>query len=102
MYLADIYEEYLQQKESFLDQFIADGSEQELFASSYIHGHLSLVASKVFSSRGERVTQQDFDHHTLQFQLQMRQSIDDAIASKEVQGQDAEDVKVMLERLFTA
>lgn len=100
MILKPPFEQYVQDKEAFLDGFIDAGSEQELFAASYIHGHLSLVAANVFGL-AEIDTNGDVNAKYIErFTAELTTSIDDAINDKELLGDDINDVKDMLKRMF--
>lgn len=91
------FEQFLQQCESFLDSYIDAGSEQELFVSSYIHGHFSVVAASFHNLDDYS----ELEQLVLAFQQQLKQGIDNAIANNELSSEDAEHVQSMLDKLFS-
>ncbi|MFC3120529.1 YfcL family protein [Agaribacter flavus] len=100
MVLAQAFEQYLQKKEAFLDKFIDCGSDQELFAASYIHGHLSVVAAQVFDLQDGEIDRETIDQYTKRFCEALYTSIDTAIDKKELDDEDAADVNTMLCQLL--
>lgn len=90
-------DDYFDTKEAFLDAFIDHGSEQELFISSYIHGHFSVEAAKVCSLANMQVSQR-----IAMFETNLRLAIDNAIGNQELASSDASDVVAMLEQVFQA
>lgn len=88
-------ETYLDAQEAKLDQFISTGTEHELFLSSYIHGHFSVQAAAVVSQPFSSVEQ------AIQtFESGLYNSIKQALDSKELDAQDAQDVLKMFKGLF--
>lgn len=88
------FEQYLDYHEAFLDKFINQDSEHELFISSYIHGHFSVEAAKTLN--------QGFDSQSeciKFFREQLCASIEQAINNNELEERDAEDVKEMLDTM---
>jgi|GEM_PF-1671242 len=105
--LEDEVEAYFQVKEAYLDSFIDNGSEQELFASSYIHGHFSVIAANVMRSLNSSTSQHSPNDtkqmlsETLQtFEQLLKKSINTAITENELARDDANDVVYMLEKLL--
>lgn len=84
---------YLDAKEAFLDNFIGKGSDQELFVTSYIYGHFSVVAAKTMQHIG---LFDDAEQGVMFFVEHLQESVDSAIENGELDGQDASDVKDML------
>ena len=99
MYLSQKFEQFVQRKEAFLDSFIDSGSNQELFAACYIHGHLSVVASQVFTEDDENLSESEVSAAYAKFTIELTSNIRKAINEKELEGQDAMDVLQMLDRL---
>ncbi|MGQ8364019.1 YfcL family protein [Glaciecola sp. 1036] len=102
MILSAEFEDYLSNKETFLDSFIEHGSDQELFAASYLHGHLSLIAARVFGEYTNNTTEAEFNQATSKFLSELQLSIQQAIDEKELTAEDAADVQKMYQRLLTA
>ena len=101
------FERYLERAEAYLDSFIEAGTEQELFAASYIHGHFSVVAAKLIKSvfdfcEDEKAlaNQTRLGNLIQQFESDLKNSIEIAIESNELSTADAEDVLLMLDTLF--
>lgn len=104
-----------------MDSFIDSGSDQELFVSSYIHGHFSVVAANLLHVVKNAITTKivvknklDTDKNQLSsvateqsvlqyfchcFFSELSASIDTAVANKELSTEDAEQVFVLLEKL---
>lgn len=89
-------EKYLDTKEAFLDKFIGNGTDHELFITSYIHGHFSVVAAKTMQ---HTPLFEDADQAFVFFTEHLQQSIFDAIEKGELESQDAKDVTTMLKQL---
>ena len=102
MFLAPVFETYLTHKESFLDKFIDSGTDQELFAAGYIHGHVSLVAARTFGGISDVAAESQATDHIRAFEEALCQNIDIAIDNAELGAEDARDVKLMLERFKQA
>lgn len=86
---------YFDHKESYLDGFIDSGSDQELFVSSYIHGHFSVQAAKACALQS--ATDKERVHV---FEQGLGDAVNLAIQNKELSSQDATDVKKMLGKLW--
>jgi hypothetical protein len=101
------FEDYLEAKENYLDSFIADGSDQDLFVASYIHGHFSVVAANLVASfdtddlpiTGVKSNDQ---HHkmTQAFNIELKTCIENAISKGELSSKDSVDVRNMLSTLL--
>jgi len=100
--LAAEQERYLLEKEAFLDQFIERDDEYQLFISSYIHGHFSVVAAALARSIAEGKIGPFDDSSSFQayFEALLRREIDSAIANEELSDKDAQAVLNMLSTLF--
>jgi hypothetical protein len=104
--ITDAQALYLDQKEAYLDQFIDHNDDYQLFISSYIHGHFSVVAAKLASTVAQvspsEHEQADSDWFSHAFEQQLRQDIESAIANNELSVKDAQAVKRMLSAMFNA
>ncbi len=87
---------YFEHKEAFLDSFIDAGSEQELFVSSYIHGHFSVAAAQSISNSRNTSLTELIDG----FEARLEQSIATAVSNNELSDNDAIDVTKMLSNLW--
>lgn len=95
------YHLYLDKKEAFLDSYIDTGSDHELFVASYIHGHFSVVAANILNTMHEPKNQGfGLLHWQEKIIAMLSQSIDLAIANKELSDKDARDVLMMRGALF--
>ena len=97
--------DFFDKKEHFLDSFIDSGSEQDLFVTSYIHGHFSVEAAKVMASASQcKAIDMSVENTAKQFEQTftslLNASISNAISNKELEAQDAKEVQNMLERMF--
>lgn len=101
-------EEYFDSVEAFLDSFIENGDEQELFISSYLHGHFSVVAAGVLLNEQkmlnfEKNANTHKKPHTIGYQSNLKyllhESINAAIANQELSHSDAEQVRLMVEKI---
>lgn len=88
-------EQYLDDKESFLDAFIDTGTEHDLFVSSYIHGHFSVQAAQL--AIGDTQSTASLIES---FEQALQTSIFIAIENNELSQSDAQDVRTMLKALF--
>nr|WP_168710929.1 YfcL family protein [Ningiella ruwaisensis] len=95
-------ENYLEQKEQFLDQFIESNDEYKLFVSSYIHGHFSVVVANLpeHFTEVDGLESVDLDTFSTTFEQNLRRDIDQAIENNELSSEDAGRVSDMLEELF--
>lgn len=96
-------EQYLDQKEAFLDQFIDLDDEYLLFISSYIHGHFSVVAAKLANaiSDGSVPPFRELEDFQIQFEGLLKDDINKAITDKELSDSDAKAVLQMLSKMFS-
>jgi hypothetical protein len=92
--MTEAQEQYLDAKECFLDQFIDQGSDHALFVSSYIHGHFSVVAANMPHNI------ENVDKFTRDFNTRLHDTIERAIADKELSEDDADAVLNMLAKMF--
>lgn len=97
-------ESHLDRQEQFLDSFIDSGSEQDLFIASYIHGHFSVVAVNFLNtiqtsseSRLSSLTETDVLNS---FNLELKDSVNQAISKGELEQSDAKLVLNKLNQLF--
>ncbi|WP_371195843.1 YfcL family protein [Glaciecola sp. SC05] len=97
-------EQYLEQKEAFLDKFIDLDDEYQLFISSYIHGHFSVVAAKLSTaiSAGEITPLTDTESFKQYFEGLLNKDIEKAIANQELSAVDAASVTSMLIAMFSS
>lgn len=77
-----------EQAQAFLDEFIAAGSDDELFASGYLRGHIDLIIGTAIVNEQE-VTKQEIVDGVVA-------SIDKAIKSGELEQKDIEVVNQIL------
>lgn len=103
-------ENYFDQVEAFLDSFIENGNEQELFVSSYLHGHFSVVAAGVLLSEQQMImfTNNADDnkvcrstHYQDVLKNLLSKSINTAIANLELSNEDAVQVRQLVEKIPT-
>lgn len=94
---------YLEQKEAFLDQFIDQEDEHNLFISSYIHGHFSVVMAKLSAAIASQQNTYENNLHGFEheFQSLLYHDIQQAIANKELSDEDADAVSNMLGVMFS-
>jgi len=88
-------EHYFDVKEAFLDDYIDSGSDHDLFVASYIHGHFSVEAARAITQRDGKLSEQ-----IAMFEAHLQQSIENAIINKELNSNDANDVRLMLVELL--
>lgn len=77
-----------EQAQAFLDQFIASGSDDELFASGYLRGHIDLIIGTAIVNQQTVNVEEIIDG--------VAASIDKAIKSGELEQQDIEIVNSIL------
>lgn len=77
-----------EQAQAFLDQFITSGTDDELFASGYLRGHIDLIIGTAIVNE-QAVTKQEIIDGTVA-------SIDKAIKSGELEQKDIEVVNGIL------
>jgi hypothetical protein len=92
--MNEAQEHYLETKEVFLDQFIDQGPDHALFVSSYIHGHFSVVAANMPPNI------ENLAEFRRDFKTRLYDTIERAIADKELSASDAEAVLEMLAKMF--
>lgn len=97
-------ESYLDRQEQFLDSFIDSGSEQELFIASYIHGHFSVVGvnflNTIQTSSESRLASLNETDVLNSFNLELKDSVNQAINKGELEQSDAKLVLNKLNQLF--
>ncbi len=81
-------EQLSEQAQAFLDQFIATGTDDELFASGYLRGHIDLIIGSAIVNN-ETVTNDEVIEGVVG-------SIDKAIKSGELEQNDVEIVNRIL------
>ena len=81
-------EQLSEQAQAFLDQFIATGTDDELFASGYLRGHIDLIIGSAIVNN-ETVTNDEVVEGVVG-------SIDKAIKSGELEQNDVEIVNRIL------
>lgn len=103
MFNEDI-DAYLERKEAYLDRFIDEGTDQELFATSYIHGHFSVVAAQTLqgidSHSVSKSGNSQFDTFKRTFEDALKTSIDSAIDNNELASDDVTDVLSLFNALL--
>lgn len=77
-----------EQAQAFLDQFIASGSDDELFASGYLRGHIDLIIGTAIVNQQTVNVEEIIDG--------VAASIDKAIKSGELEQKDIEIVNSIL------
>ena len=78
--------------QAYFDEFVVTGSDDELFASGYLRGHVDLVVGQAM------VAEQSLDWQ--QFVEQVEASINSAIKNGELEQTDIEPVNQVLNRLI--
>ncbi len=95
---------HLDKQEQFLDSFIDAGSEQDLFITSYIHGHFSVVAANflktIHASSESHLSCFNESDVLKSFNSELKSSIDQAIAKGELEQKDIRLVRDKLNQLF--
>ncbi|MDT0593953.1 YfcL family protein [Glaciecola petra] len=101
-------EDYFDQVEAFLDSFIENGDEQELFISSYLHGHFSVVAAAIlldeqkierFKIHANTVNEDRLHLFQRNLKSMLHASINAAINDQELSQQDAVQVRELVEKI---
>lgn len=106
----DSLENYFDQVEVFLDSFIENGNQQELFVSSYLHGHFSVVAAGVllsekqmlmFINNADNSNVSRSTHYQNVLKILLSESINSAIDNQELSNEDAVQVRQLVEKIPT-
>nr|WP_297347712.1 YfcL family protein [uncultured Glaciecola sp.] len=90
-----IFIEKTDKMQAHLDSFIADGSDQELFIASYLHGHFDVAVANV-----EKLIEQGQDNPILTLQATLDAQLQKAFDNKELSSVDAEQVTGLFNSLF--
>ena len=83
-----------EQAQAFLDQFIVSGSDDELFASGYLRGHIDLIIGTAIVNNDD-ISQGEIVEGVVK-------SIDKAIKSGELEQADIEVVNTILNQWITS
>lgn len=86
------FEQFVEYAESTLDAMVENGSDQELFVASYLHGHFSLVVSQVEQANTLLITALD---------QAMQTSLNTAFGQNELEEQDQSQVRVMWQKIVS-
>ena len=92
MTLPNTLEQQLDQIERALDSYVEHGTDHELFIAGYLHGHVSLCTSQLF-------TQPEPSIHVLNEIV--KQSLDEAFANHELADSDQDSVLQMWQQLIS-
>lgn len=102
--MANALKDYFERQEAFLDSFVEHGSDQELFAASYLHGHFSLIAASVLSGAEQGLSEHQVALQDVQlieqFKHLFERHVIQAVADGEVEGNDADDVMQLMQHLL--
>lgn len=87
--------EFVERAEASLNQYVDEGTDQQLFIAGYLHGHFSLVVSRVETLGAENglTILETLD-------VAMRNSLQDAFDNNELELNDQKDVVNMWEGLY--
>ena len=81
---------YIEEIEQHFHQTVAEGSEQELFVSSYLNGHFDLMVSRALNLG---------IHSTEALDKAVRESLQQAFDNKELEPEDQQQVIRLWQRL---
>lgn len=81
--------------QAHLDSFIANGSDQELFIASYLHGHFDVAVASI-----EKLIEQGHDQPISRLQSTLETQLAQAFENNELSVEDAEQVTQLLTTLF--
>lgn len=90
-------EQFLLEKEAFLDSFIDSGNDQELFLSSYLHGHFSVITAQTISMSTKF---ESLEQAKASVQVAFVSSLEQAIKNNELDPKDAEQAMSLSKQLF--
>ncbi len=85
----DPIEHFVEAVECYLQQFVEQGSDQELFISGYLHGHFSLALSEQLLAQDRQVSA---------LQANVKRHLEQAFASQELEIHDQNQVFAMWEQ----
>lgn len=81
--------------QAHLDSFIADGSDHDLFISSYLHGHFDVAVANV-----EKLIEKGEENPILTLQTTLETQLISAFENNELSDQDAQQVTELFNFLF--
>lgn len=90
--------ENVDKMQSHLDSFIVDGSDQELFIASYLHGHFDVAVAETEKKLESQELVPDAALQSLHDTLHL--ALDNAFANQELSDKDAVQVRELLNNLF--
>ncbi|GGO73633.1 YfcL family protein [Bowmanella pacifica] len=86
------FNQFVDTTENAFDQAVVQGSDHELFISSYLSGHFSLVVAKALTQANYCLANLD---------RAMQQSLSDAFANNELDPADQQQVLALWQQLLT-
>ncbi len=90
-----IFIEQTDQMQAYLDSFIADGSDHELFIASYLHGHFDVAVANV-----EKLIEQGEEDPMSMLNRMLKDQLQGAFDNNELSEQDAQQVTELCTFLF--
>lgn len=90
-----IFLEKTDKMQAHLDSFIVDGSDQELFIASYLHGHFDIAVANV-----EKLIESGDNNPLASLQQILEKQLIDAFENNELSTLDAEQVTQLFNTLF--
>lgn len=87
----DLFEQQIKYMQQALDGFVVNGSDQELFIASYLHGHFDLVVSQVMQSGLQNLNRLD---------QSMLASLQQAFSAGELEPDDQQMVSALWQQLL--
>jgi hypothetical protein len=90
--------ENVDKMQSHLDSFIVDGSDQELFIASYLHGHFDVAVAETEKKLEAQELVSEAALQSLHDTLHL--ALDSAFANQELSDKDAFQVRELLNNLF--
>jgi hypothetical protein len=93
-----VFFENVDKMQGHLDSFIVDGTDQELFIASYLHGHFDVAVAQTEKKIETQEITPDAALQNLHDSLHL--ALDNAFASNELSDSDASQVRELLTNMF--